>query len=57
MIGQRVGSYDVVRLLGEGGMGHVYEVRDAQTGERSALKVLRPEYASDKTMSARFLNG
>lgn len=38
--GQRVGPFVVLRLLGQGGMGAVYEVRHATTGATHALKVL-----------------
>ncbi|MCB9755707.1 MAG: protein kinase [Myxococcales bacterium] len=36
----RLGHYDLVRKIGEGGMGRVFEVRDVRNGERAALKML-----------------
>jgi len=41
--GERVGPYEVVRLLGTGGMGEVYRARDARLNRDVAIKVLREE--------------
>ncbi|MEP7122506.1 MAG: serine/threonine-protein kinase [Byssovorax sp.] len=51
MIGAR---YRVVRLLGSGGMGAVYEAIDAQTGARVAVKVITAEAAANETLMSRF---
>ena len=55
LVGQRLGAYDVVRLIGMGGMGAVYEaVRgDDQYRKRVAIKVVQRGIDSDSTL-ARF---
>src|SRR3954466_12814198 len=52
----RVGAYRINRLLGEGGMGFVYEATHEVLNRRSAIKMLRPELASHPQVLARFLN-
>ncbi len=52
-LGQR---YDILDLAGHGSMGNVYKARDRETGEIVALKLLRPEIASDQQMMDRFKN-
>ncbi len=57
MVGTTIdGRYVVVSLLGEGGMGHVYEVRHATLDKRFAMKVLRRELARDQELSGRFID-
>ncbi len=56
MLGQRIGHYQIVRHLGGGGMGEVYEAIHEQLGRRAAIKVLRPHLAADAQVMARFLN-
>jgi serine/threonine protein kinase len=56
LIGTRVdGRYDVISVLGEGGMGRIYEVRHAALDRAFAVKVLRPELAQDEDLAARFI--
>jgi len=50
------GSYRAGRLLGEGGMGSVYEAFQAEMNRRAAVKVLHPRFASNRKLVARFLN-
>jgi serine/threonine-protein kinase len=56
MIGQLVGArYEVVHLLGEGGMGAVYEARDRSVDRSVAIKVISDEeVAQDEVLVARF---
>lgn len=46
--------YDVIEELGQGGMGHVYRVKDKNIQEEVALKLIKPEVASDEKMIERF---
>jgi len=46
--------YQVLRILGQGGMGAVYQARDSELDRIIALKVIRPELASNPSILARF---
>jgi serine/threonine protein kinase len=51
--GRSFGNYQVLRLIGIGGMGEVYEANQDRTGRRVAIKVIRPELIS-ADLSRRF---
>ena len=53
-LGTRVGVYEIVAKLGEGGMGEVYRARDAKLGRDVALKILPEAFAHDAERLARF---
>ncbi len=55
LVGGMFGKYKVVRLLGTGGMGKVYEAYDTDKGRTVALKLLNEQYADDEKFRARFL--
>lgn len=50
------GRYKIIEELGKGGMGRVYKVLDKETNEKIALKLIKPEIASDKKTIERFRN-
>jgi serine/threonine-protein kinase len=52
--GARVGRYEVVSLLGVGGMGEVYRARDTQLARNVAIKVLPTEFAAEPARLQRF---
>src|SRR4030095_13774792 len=53
-IGTRIGSYEIVGLLGQGGMGEVYRARDSKLNREVALKVLPASFHHDPERLARF---
>ncbi len=50
------GRYQVIEELGKGGMGRVYKVYDTKIKEKVALKLIKPEIASDRETVERFSN-
>jgi len=53
-VGLRLGSYEILSILGIGGMGEVYRARDNKLGRTVALKVIHGAFAADPERVARF---
>jgi Protein kinase domain len=51
---QQVGEFRLGKLLGQGGMGRVFLGRSLVSGRPVAVKIIRPEFASDPSFMARF---
>ena len=52
--GSRLGPYEVLGLLGAGGMGEVWRSRDTRLGREVAIKVLPGDFLDDEERKARF---
>ncbi len=52
--GTSLGSYEVLALIGSGGMGEVYQARDTKLGRNVAIKVLPGAFAHDPERLSRF---
>ena len=46
-VGSRIAHYDVTALIGEGGMGQVYQATDTKLNRQVALKILPEAFATD----------
>ena len=53
-VGDRLAHYDVTALIGEGGMGQVYQATDTKLNRQVALKILPEAFATDPDRLARF---
>ena len=53
-VGDRIAHYDVTALIGEGGMGQVYQATDTKLNRQVALKILPEAFATDPDRLARF---
>ena len=54
LAGRRLGGYQVVSIVGTGGMGEVYRARDTRLGRDVAIKVLRDQFSQDPEFVHRY---
>ncbi|PIU61973.1 MAG: serine/threonine-protein kinase, partial [Armatimonadetes bacterium CG07_land_8_20_14_0_80_40_9] len=55
MTGKTFGKYEIIELIGKGGMAEVYKAKDKELGRYVALKILPPHFASDEEFVNRFV--
>ena len=53
-IGQQLASYEIITLLGKGGMGEVYRAKDTNLKREVAIKILPEEFSLDSDRVTRF---
>jgi serine/threonine protein kinase len=54
-VGQHIGDYEILSILGMGGMGKVYKVRNVIADRVEAMKILLPDLSSSQSLADRFL--
>src|SRR5262245_53782360 len=52
--GERVAQYEILEMIGAGGMGEVYRARDSRLGRDVAIKIMAPHAAADPELRRRF---
>ena len=55
-VGKQIDRYKIIRLLGTGGMGMVFEARDTMIERHVALKILPRELVEEETVRRRFVD-
>ena len=56
MIGSKVNNYEILSLIGEGGMGNVFLAEDKKLGRKAAIKAILPHLAKNQHIRDRFMN-
>jgi serine/threonine protein kinase len=55
-IGKNIGNYNILKLIGEGGMASVYEAKHIKLGTKAAVKILNPILSANSQLRERFEN-
>ena len=53
-VGTKLGSHEIIGMLGKGGMGEVYRARDTKLKREVAIKILPDEFSRDPDRVSRF---
>ena len=54
-VGNIIAGYEIIKAIGQGGMGQIYKVKNVVSGRLEAMKILLPNLETDPEVAARFI--